>query len=192
MERSHQRALGVAFALTGRRSLDITSTMTVAVYVGIAVTAVLSCGWDLWQRRIPNPLTLASAVLALGVHASAAGASGAAFSVGGWLTGLALFLPWFLAGGLGGGDVKLLAAFGAWLGPFQTIRACLFAMLAGGAVALVVVCRRRRFRQTMRALGGLALKAAAGRAAPSPVLTGGQLGYALPIAAGVGLALWLR
>ena len=167
--------------------------MTSVVYLGLAATAALSCACDLWRRRVPNPLTFGSAALALGVHAATAGASGAVFSLAGCVTGLLLFLPWFLAGGLGGGDVKLLAAFGAWLGPLQTVRACLFAMLVGGAIALVIVVWRRRFRQTMRAVGNLALTAVSGASSTgSPRLSGGRFAYAVPIAAGVGLALWLR
>ena len=140
--------------------------MTALIYAGVAATAVLSCAWDIRYRRIPNVLTFGSALLGIGLHAAGSGAAGAGFSAAGWAVGLALFLPWFLAGGMGGGDVKLLAAFGAWLGPLQIVWACLFAMLAGGLVAAIaVVASRHRPR---------------------------AVASAVPIAAGVALALWLH
>ncbi len=167
--------------------------MTNLVYAGVATTAVLSCAWDLRRGRIPNVLTVVSAVAACAVHTAAAGVSGTAFGLAGWVTGLVLFLPWFLARGLGGGDVKLFAAFGAWLGPLQAVWAGLFAMVAGGAVALAVVLWRRRFKQTMRAVGALTLTAVSGSGpAIGPTESVGRVAYAVPIAAGVGLALWLR
>src|SRR5262245_8754207 len=102
---------------------------------GILSTIVLSCAWDLRARRLPNVLTFGSALAALAVHSLDGGLPAAGLSVAGCLTGILLFLPWFLAGGMGGGDVKLLGAFGAWLGPQQTLWAGLFAMLAGGVLA---------------------------------------------------------
>ncbi len=141
--------------------------MTTVVYVGIAATAALSCAWDLRCRRIPNAVTLGSAAAGWCVHTAGWGPAGAALSTAGWALGLALFLPWFLMGAMGGGDVKLLAAFGAWLGPAQIVWACLFAMAAGGVVAVVVLVARRR-------------------EAPQAIT------YAVPVAAGVALALWLH
>jgi prepilin peptidase CpaA len=141
--------------------------MTFVVYGGIAVTAVLSCVWDLRQQRIPNSLTIASAVAGWSVHAAGSGGQGLAFAIAGSLVGLLLFLPWFLLRAMGGGDVKLLAAFGAWLGPIQIVWACLFAMLAGGIVAAVVLIVRHRERPR-------------------------SITYAIPVAAGVAAVLWLR
>ena len=78
--------------------------------------------WDVRTRRIPNALTFGSAAVALAFHAFDAGSLRAlpvavAWSVAGWIVGFLLFLPVFLLGGMGAGDVKLLAALGAWLGP---------------------------------------------------------------------------
>jgi prepilin peptidase CpaA len=139
--------------------------MSGAVYVGLAGTAAASCWSDLRSGRIPNVLTFGSAAAALLVH-GAGGSNGLLFSVSGLVVGLLLFLPWYVMGGMGGGDVKLLAAFGAWLGPTQVFWACLFAMLAGGALALAVMIIYRRDRPR-----GIA--------------------YAVPVAVGVAMALWL-
>ena len=50
----------------------------------------------------------------------------------GWAVGLAMFLPVFALRGIGGGDVKLVAALGAWIGPGAAVWLALWAAVAGG------------------------------------------------------------
>jgi prepilin peptidase CpaA len=83
----------------------------------VLLVGATACVTDLRSRRIPNVLTFgasAAAVLFLGVSA---GWAGVLWSLEGWAVGCLFFLPWFLLGGMGAGDVKLLAALGAWVGP---------------------------------------------------------------------------
>src|SRR5437763_974094 len=60
----------------------------------------------------------------------------------GWLPGAALFFPFFALGGMGAGDVKLLAALGAWLGPVESLWVAMFAAMAGGVLGLIVALAR--------------------------------------------------
>ena len=46
--------------------------------------------------------------------------SGLGWSLVGTIVGLALLLPLYAIGGMGAGDVKLLAGVGAWVGPQVT------------------------------------------------------------------------
>ena len=85
------------------------------VVLGVVLSAAVI---DVRTHRIPNILTFGSAAAAFGYHAWTAGASGLGASAGGWAIGVALFLPLFLLRGMGGGDVKLMGAVGAWLGPY--------------------------------------------------------------------------
>lgn len=97
---------------------------------------------DLRRRRIPNAVTvfvLASGLLVRAVdsgagHRGLATLSGLAAVV---LVVLALFLPWS-ANGLKGGDVKLAAATGAWVGLEKLLWFGLATAIAGGIVALIV------------------------------------------------------
>lgn len=85
-----------------------------AAAVGLYVA--LAAALDLRMRRIPNYLTVPAAVSGLLYHTLAPTGWGPWVSLAGFGVGFALLLlPW-LAGGGGMGDVKLLAALGAWLG----------------------------------------------------------------------------
>lgn len=159
--------------------------------------ALLGCVTDLRSRRIPNVLTFGAAAGALGFHLADAGLSGLGWSALGWVTGLALFLPLFLLRGLGGGDVKLLAAIGAWLGPGPTVWLAIYTALAGGVMALVVAVSAGYFRQAFRNIWSLLMFWRVAGVQPHPGLTldspgAPRLPYAVPIAAGLVVTLWLR
>ena len=78
------------------------------------------------------------------------GRIGLGASLLGFLLGLAFMLPGHLFGATGAGDVKLLAAAGALLGPSDTVLAFLNTAIAGGALALAVALYRRRLNQARR------------------------------------------
>ena len=73
----------------------------------------------------------------------------------GWVTGLFLFMPLFLLGGMGAGDVKLLAALGAWLGPGAAFWLAIYASMAGGVLAVVVALRHSYLGTALKNLGTL-------------------------------------
>ena len=87
---------------------------------------------DIRTRRIPNELTAALAGIGLGL--SAAGVSGIPVwaSMLGFVVGLALMMPGHVLGATGAGDVKLMAAVGAIVGPALVVTAFLFTAVAGG------------------------------------------------------------
>jgi prepilin peptidase CpaA len=167
-------------------------------YQGAAVlVAVAACVTDLRSRRIPNVLTLGAAAGACGYHLAAGGPSGLGWAAGGWLVGLLMFLPLFALRGMGGGDVKLLAALGAWLGPGTTVWLALFAALAGGPIAIVVALSRGYLRRAFTNVWGLLMFWRVAGVQPHPAMTlegsgGPRLPYAVPIAAGLVVTLWLR
>ena len=105
--------------------------LVVCLLLGLAASVE-----DLWRRRISNRTVLAglAAGLVLQVYLLG-GVKGAAAWGAGAAVGFAIFLVFFLAGGMGGGDIKLMAAFGACLGTSQILRAALLAAIAGALVA---------------------------------------------------------
>jgi len=112
----------------------------VTVAAGSTVAAVV----DLRTRRVPNALTMAIASVGLVLAASGAGRVGLAAAAAGCLVGLLVLLPGHLLGRTGGGDVKLMGAFGTLLGPAGILAAFLFTAIAGGVLALIVFVHRRR------------------------------------------------
>jgi len=170
---------------------------TEAQWAIVAGLAVLGSSWDLATRRIPNWLTFGGAVVAVGTWTLDAGFRGMGISAAGWAVGLLLFIPMFAVRGMGAGDVKFLAAFGACLGPRGALWSALWAALFGGVLAVGVSLARGYLGTAFANVGGiLGVWRTVG---PGPIggLTladarGPRVAYALPIAAGAMAALWLR
>ena len=160
------------------------------VVAGSVVAAVI----DLRTKRVPNELTMAMAGAGIVLAAMGGGRIGLTASIAGCVLGAALMLPGHLFGGTGAGDVKLLAASGALLGPSLTLRAFVATVIAGGLLALAVAWRRGRLRQTLDMTGQLALGNAASAAIRHPGADN-RFAYAPAIALGVivtvlGFRMW--
>ncbi len=165
---------------------------------GAAVAVALAaCLTDLRTRRIPNVLTFGAALCACVYHLATGGWPGLGSAAAGWAVGLLLFLPLFALRGMGGGDVKLLAALGAWLGPGLTVWLALFSAIAGGPIAIVVALSRGYLGRAFQNVWGLLMFWRVAGIQPHPALTldspgAPRLPYAVPIAAGLLVTLWLR
>lgn len=111
--------------------------------VGLGCAAAMK---DLRRRVIPNWLTGAAVACGLAYHAIRGGAAEAAIAAAGTLVGFAIFLGFYCLGAMGGGDLKLMAAFGALLGPSGILVTALLASMIGGlgAAAALALDRRRR------------------------------------------------
>ena len=157
--------------------------------------AVIASVGDLRTGRVPNVLTFGAAAVGVCYSAVQGGISGLGSSVLGLFLGVAVFLPLFALGGMGAGDVKLVGAFGAWLGPMGVLWAAMWASLAGGVLALVIASWRGYLLEALRNVG--AMVGVWRVVGPSPVAgmtlrdsRGPRLAYALPIGIGALLALW--
>lgn len=170
--------------------------MTIPEWIAVSVAA-LAVATDLRTRRIPNMLTFGAAGVAFVFAAVSGGWQGLGTSVAGWVVGCATFLPFFLLGGLGAGDVKLLAALGAWLGPTAAFWTAVYGGLAGGPLAIGVALSKRYLTESLTNFWCLLMFWRTAGIRPMPSLTlqsaaGPRLPYALPIFAGAVLTLWLR
>ena len=140
---------------------------------------------DLGTRRVPNALTATVALSGLLLAASGLGRIGAGAAIAGCVIGLLLMLPGHLFGATGGGDVKLLAAFGTLLGPWPTITAFLITAISGGILALIVALYRGRLHRTL----GATVRIATGTQTPvEEVEANRTFAYAPAIAIGAALA----
>ena len=172
--------------------------MTVSTeYLAALAVAGTACAIDLRTRRIPNVLTFGASAVALLFHAAVDGGTGVAHAGGGWLVGVAFFFVPFALGGLGAGDVKLLGALGAWLGPMKALWVGLYASVAGGVVAIVVALAVGYLPQMFRNIYLLLTHWRVAGVKPVDGFTlstgkGPRLAYAAPILAGTIAALWLK
>lgn len=165
-------------------------------HIAALVVAALACATDLRTKRIPNVLTFGAALVAVPVAIVTGGWSGLGGTLAGWAVGCAIFFPMFALGGLGAGDVKLLAALGAWLGPKEVAIVGINSALAGGVIGLVVAARTGYLHTAFRNLGRLLSfwKTSGIRPLPELTLAHGsapRLAYAVPVLTGLMVTLWL-
>lgn len=170
--------------------------MTVFQLLALAV-AIVAAAWDLRTRRIPNVLTFGAALVAIVLHGYMTGWREAGLSIAGFAVGIALFFPFFAIGGLGAGDVKLLGAVGACVGPLAAVWVALYASISGGVMAVIVASYAGYLRKAFVNLWCAVMFWRIEGPRPVPDLTlathkGPRLAYAVPVLAGVMLTLWLR
>jgi prepilin peptidase CpaA len=168
-----------------------------ALYIFVGILLAVACVSDVRTRRIPNVLTLSAAGGALLFHLATGGWSAAGWSLAGLFVGALLFFPMFALRGMGAGDVKLLAAVGAWLGPGQVAIVALATSIAGGVIALVVALAYGYLRTAVSNLFVLLMHWRVAGVRPLPAVTlerakGPRLAYAFPIAIGTVVTLWLK
>ena len=102
----------------------------------VGSVAVIAAVFDLRQRRIPNALTVPAMLAGILIHSSRSGWDGLTFSLLGLAIGGGVLLIFFVFGGMGAGDVKLMAGIGA-LGGFRfTISVLVLTGVAGGIMAI--------------------------------------------------------
>jgi prepilin peptidase CpaA len=157
--------------------------------IPLALTLWIAWG-DLKSRRIPNYLTLGTAVAGLAFNFITHGFPGLVDGVLGMLLGFACLILPYLWGGMGAGDVKALAALGAWLGPKLTLFLFCYMGVAGGVIALGVMMWQGILWQRIKAgwvfLLNLILCRGSGGSRPQPPakLTDG-IPYGVAIAVGM-------
>jgi len=157
----------------------------VAVVAGVGTAAIV----DLRTRRIPNAVTVLLA--ASGFTLAATGASGLSIGASalGFALGLALMLPGHLIGATGGGDVKLLAAVGAVVGPAAVVMAFLYTALAGGLLAVAVALHRGRLGASLAGAGRMASAPGAAHRHVASLDAGSRFPYGPAIALGSLIAV---
>ena len=94
---------------------------------------------DISSRRIPNALVASGLAAAIMMHSFLPSGDGLGTALLGALTGFALFLPMYLLKGMAAGDVKLMAAVGAFAGPPMTFKIALATFVVGGVMAIAMV-----------------------------------------------------
>jgi prepilin peptidase CpaA len=147
---------------------------------------------DMRSRRIPNWLTASMAVA--GLIMAAAGISGLTLGQAalGLSLGLLLMLPGHALGATGAGDVKLMAAIGAILGPSMVFSAFLGTAVAGGIFAVIVAMRRGKLHATLDGTRQLIASPAQGKQTIESAGRLNRFAYGPAIAVGTLIAILMR
>jgi prepilin peptidase CpaA len=121
-----------------------------ALYLVIALVCALAAAIpDMRHRRIPNRLIICTLPIGLAVHFAIDGWRGLFTSGAAGLAAGLIFLIFFLAGGMGGGDVKLICVVASIAGLKNLPDLLVFTSLAGGVMAIVLALKHRRLRSSL-------------------------------------------
>lgn len=151
---------------------------------------------DVRSQKIPNWITFTMTLLGLGFHTAVTGFNGLFYSLAGLGVGIGVLIVFYLLGGMGAGDVKLMGAVGAVLGPKNVFIAFLFTCIIGGFYAIVLLLLKGNLKQgTLKRYGSMI---------KTFILTGqfiyvpptekqkGSLNYGLAIALGTFLSVLIK
>jgi prepilin peptidase CpaA len=165
----------------------------------VTVVLILAAVIDGYELKVPNWITFPFIASGWAYSTLAFGWEGLGWSVLGTVIGLALLLPPYAIGGMGAGDVKLLAGVGAWIYGVNTVYAFAASAIVGAVLAVGMVLARRAWKrhaaQFMVILNEILvirnpeqLAAIAAERKPTMLL----LPYGIPIAIGtIGYFLWM-
>jgi prepilin peptidase CpaA len=161
----------------------VTAQALLAGGIGIA-----ACVDDLRRRQISNWIPASALASGLVLQSVQHGWRGAGSALLGTLAGAGVFLIFYLLGGMGGGDVKLMAGFGALLGAKRLFAAALWTAGCGGVLALAVIVAGmvRDFW-----LCGKWLRRKSGSEAAIPSRSSGGKSDSIPYAPAIAAGVWL-
>jgi prepilin peptidase CpaA len=120
--------------------------LVLVAFLVTIVVAIIAAVIDFRRFRVPNALTFPLCVTGLAFHVAFGGLVGLQYSVGGIAVGMLALLLFYIMGVMGAGDVKLLAAVGAWIGPANTLYVFCVAGIVAGIHSVVVLTWQRRLR----------------------------------------------
>jgi prepilin peptidase CpaA len=165
--------------------------MTVVSFIVLASGLGAAVVTDVRSRRIPNWLTGSMMVAGFALSFSGLGGVTPGQVALGILAGLALMLPGHIIGATGAGDVKLMGAVGAFVGPALALNAFLGTALAGGVFAVAVAARRGRLIATIEGTGQLVTAPSAAKVEIEAPARANRFAYGPAIAVGSLVAVLL-
>jgi prepilin peptidase CpaA len=161
----------------------VTPQVWISGIVGVA--AIVD---DVARRKIANWIPCSAFAAGLILQTIQGGWRGAGAALAGTAAGAGVFLIFYLMGGMGGGDVKLMAGFGAVLGVKRLLEAALWTAGCGGLMAALVIVAGY-IRDIWRSRSSAQVETAVAAGDSRRKLKANSIPYAPAIAAGVWLSL---
>lgn len=112
-------------------------------------TLMLALYHDIKEQKIKNYVTYSAAFVGLTVNVAEHGLDGLVFSLVGGLTPIMVLGLWYIVNIMGAGDIKLFAAIGSIMGLPFTMYSFVYSLYFGGFIALIILSKRKQFRQRM-------------------------------------------
>lgn len=122
------------------------------VYIILGVALSISLITDIKDRRILNIVTLPVITFAFMYYTLVGGWNGFLYSGQGFIVGFSLLLIPYILGGMGAGDVKLMAAIGALMGTSFVFQSFIYTALIGGAISLFIIVKQNGFWNPLKNL----------------------------------------
>jgi prepilin peptidase CpaA len=114
----------------------------------VLFATLIAAVMDVWKFKVYNALTIPLLLSGVVYHGVVGGTEGLQGSLIGLLFGFAVLIVVYAMGGMGAGDVKLMAAVGAWLGMPVTFYVFALSALASGAYAAVLILSSGNLRES--------------------------------------------
>lgn len=157
----------------------------------VTVVLIVAAVIDGVKLKVPNRITFPMIISGWVYSGLFYGWEGLGWSLGGTAVGLALLLPAYAIGGMGAGDVKLLAGVGAWVWSTVTLYSFCVSAIVGAVIAVAMVVYQRAWSKHQSQFFGILneimtirdpnqLAAIAAERKPTMLL----LPYGIPIAIG--------
>jgi len=105
----------------------------------VSVVLVVAAVIDGWALKVPNWITFPMIISGWIYSFAAGGVEGLSWSLAGSVVGLLLLYPLYSVGGMGAGDVKLLAGIGAWVHVEHTWQVFVATTIVGAVMAVIMI-----------------------------------------------------
>jgi prepilin peptidase CpaA len=121
-------------------------------YAVLVATLFICLITDIKSRKIFNIITIPSIIFGFIFNIYTSGFDGFLYSGNGLLMGFGLLIIPFLLGGMGAGDVKLMGAIGALMGPNFVFYSFIYTALFGGVIALLIIIKTKGFINLLKSI----------------------------------------
>ena len=137
-----------------------------AIVAALLILVIAASVFDVRSRRIPNWVSVAGALVGIGLNAFLADSpSGAWFALKGLLLGFGVYFLLYALRAMGAGDVKLMAAVGSIVGWQNWFGIFIITAILGGLMALILVVAKGRLQKTLFNVGFILSEMKRGRPA---------------------------
>jgi len=128
----------------------IANSLFTIPFLFLTIVLLVAVAYDVRFHKIPNWLTYPTIIVGILLHTSIRGVNGFLFGIGGVCVGIAVLIIPYLFGGTGAGDVKLMGAVGALLGPKGVFIAFLATSIVGGIYAIALLAFHGYLKEALK------------------------------------------